>query len=102
MKNGDACYVSNSGRIRRKIRDSIDHVDIVCYKDPAQRYNSNREHYGSHLSYDGARPKQTQHYSQSRTRSNIDYVKIRDITPVVVVVDPHLHACLEVSFHILK
>ena len=51
MKNGDEYYVSDNGRIRRKIRDSNDHVDIVRYTDQAQRYNSNREHYESHLLY---------------------------------------------------
>ena len=83
MKNGDEYYVSDNGRIRRKIRDSNDHVDIVRYTNKAQRYNSNREHYGSHLHYDGVKPKQTQHYSQSVSHGNknTDYVTTRDSTP---------------------
>ena len=83
MKNGDEYYVSDNGRIRRKVRDPNDHVDIVRYTDQAQRYNSNREHYGSHLPYDGAKPKQTQHYSQSVSHGNrnTDYVTTRDSTP---------------------
>ena len=35
-KNGDEYYVSDNGQIR----ESNDHVDIVRYKDKAQRYNS--------------------------------------------------------------
>ena len=83
MKNGDEYYVSDNGRIRRKVRDPNDHVDIVRYTDQAQRYNSNREHYGSHLPYDGAKPKQTKHYSQSVSHGNrnTDYVTTRDSTP---------------------
>ena len=83
IKNGDEYYVSDNGRIRRKIRDPNDHVDIIRYTDQAQRYNSNREHYVSHQHYDGAKPKQTQHYSQSVSHGNrtIDYVATRDSTP---------------------
>ena len=83
MKNGDEFYVSDNGRIRREIRDSNDHVDIGRYTDRAQRYISNREDYGSHLHYDGARPKQTQHYSQSVSHGNrnTEYVTTRDSTP---------------------
>ena len=83
MKNGDKYYMSDNGRIRRKIRYSNVHVDIDCYTDQAQRYNSNREHYGSHLHYDGAKPKQTQHYSQSVSHGNrnTEYVTTRDSTP---------------------
>ena len=58
MKNSDEYYVNDNGRIMRKIRDSNDHFDIVCYTDQAQGYNSNREHYGSLLHCDGAKPKQ--------------------------------------------
>ena len=39
MKNGDAHYVSDNGRLRRKIRDSHDYVR---YMYQAQRYNRNR------------------------------------------------------------
>ena len=83
MKNGDEYYVSDNGRIRRKIRDPNDHVDILRYTNQAQRYNSNREHYGSHIPYGGAKPKQTQLYSQSVSHGNrnTEYVTTRDSTP---------------------
>ena len=67
MTNGDAYYVSDNGRIRKKTGYSRDNVR---YTDQPQSYLNNGDHYEPYQSYGGARPKSTQCCGQDLTYGN--------------------------------
>ena len=67
MTNGDAYYVSDNGRIRKKTGYSRDHIR---YTDQPKRSLNNGDHYEPYQLYGSARYKSTQRYEYGPTYGN--------------------------------